>query len=95
MNAGFVTSSPKTGAELVGYWQDEGLIGTRPDIDDSQEYARTLRAIAERLWRRRVDQLFDAADRLAALPEPLTDEEIEAEIKAARDEKRSTWANRS
>ncbi len=47
------------------------------------------------LRRRHVDQLFDAADRLAALPEPLTAEEIEAEIRAARDEKRTSRANRS
>ncbi len=47
------------------------------------------------LRRRHVDQLFDAADRLAALPEPLTDEEIEAEIQAARDEKRDSCAHRS
>ncbi len=38
------------------------------------------------LRRRHVDLLFDAADRLAALPEPLTDEEIEAEIQAVRGE---------
>ena len=47
------------------------------------------------LRRRHVDLLFSAADRLAALPEPVTDEEIEAEIQAARDEKRSSHANRS
>ena len=45
------TSNPKTGAELVEYWQNEGLIGTRPDIVDSQEYARELRALAERRTR--------------------------------------------
>ena len=38
----------KTGAELVEYWQREGLIGTRSDITDSQEYARQLRARAEK-----------------------------------------------
>ena len=47
------------------------------------------------LRRRHVDQLFEAADRLAALPEPLTPEDIEAEIQAARDEKRRSRANRS
>ncbi|MCB8946084.1 MAG: hypothetical protein H6658_20255 [Ardenticatenaceae bacterium] len=35
--------SPKTGADLVAYWQNAGLIGTRPDISDSQEHARQLR----------------------------------------------------
>ena len=39
-----------------------------------------------------VDQLFQAADRLAALP-PLTETEIEAEIQAARDERRSSRAS--
>lgn len=38
---------PKTGAELVAYWQREGLTGTRPDIADSQEHARVIRAKAE------------------------------------------------
>lgn len=39
--------------------------------------------------RRRVNKLFAAADRLADLDEPLTEEEIAAEIAAARKEKRS------
>ena len=47
------------------------------------------------LQRRHVDKLFEAADRLAALPEPLTAEEVETEIQAARDQKRGTHANRS
>ncbi len=38
----------KTGAELVAYWQSEGLIGARADINDSQEYARKLREDAEK-----------------------------------------------
>jgi hypothetical protein len=42
--------------------------------------------------RRRVTQLFDAADRLAALP-PLTEAEVEAEIQAARAERRATRAS--
>lgn len=38
--------------------------------------------------RRRVDNLFDAADRLAGLVEPsLTEAEVEAEIQAARSQK--------
>ncbi len=37
----------KTGAELVAYWQSEGLIGTRADITDSSEHARKLRRQAE------------------------------------------------
>ncbi|MCY7321006.1 MAG: hypothetical protein LH660_04205 [Phormidesmis sp. CAN_BIN36] len=38
---------PKTGAELVDYWQREGVINSRPDITDSQVYARSLRNEAE------------------------------------------------
>ncbi len=43
-----VGPSPTTGAELVAYWQREGVIGTRPDITDSQAHARQLRHKAER-----------------------------------------------
>ncbi len=42
-----VGNAPRTGAELVDYWCQEGLIGTRPDIVDSQEYARQIRKKAE------------------------------------------------
>jgi hypothetical protein len=38
---------PRTGAELVAYWQSEGLVGTRPDIADAPEHARALRERAE------------------------------------------------
>lgn len=38
---------PQTGIELVEYWEAEGLIGTRPDISDSQTHARQLRDQAE------------------------------------------------
>jgi hypothetical protein len=38
----------KTGADLVQYWESEGLVGTRPDISDSQAHARRLREQAER-----------------------------------------------
>ncbi len=41
-------TAPQTGAELVTYWRSAGVIGTRPDIVDSQEHARTLRQQAER-----------------------------------------------
>jgi hypothetical protein len=43
--------APRTGKELVDFWQREGLIGTRTDIQDSQEYARALRAQADYRWR--------------------------------------------
>jgi hypothetical protein len=42
---------PKTGAELVEYWQSEGLIGTRPDITDSQAHARQIREQVQRRTR--------------------------------------------
>ncbi|MBL1209806.1 hypothetical protein [Geminocystis sp. GBBB08] len=42
-----LNNPPKTGAQLVNYWQKEGLINSRPDINDSQEYARQIRYSAE------------------------------------------------
>ena len=45
--------------------------------------------------RRRVNKLFDAADRLASLDAPLTEAEVEAEIAAARRARRSSDASRS
>ena len=38
----------RTGAELVAYWQGEGLVGTRPNIADAPAHARTLRERAQR-----------------------------------------------
>jgi hypothetical protein len=55
--------------------------------------AQALEALLrEEVRRRRVGQSFDAADRLAALP-PLTETEVEAEIQAARAERRSSRAS--
>jgi hypothetical protein len=42
-----LNNPPKTGAELVAYWQSEGVINSRPDITDSQAHARQLRYEAE------------------------------------------------
>ncbi len=39
---------PNTGAELLAYWQSEGLIGTRSDIADAPGHARALRQQAEK-----------------------------------------------
>ena len=39
---------PQTGAELVSSWRREGLVGSRPEIKDSQAHARALRSRAER-----------------------------------------------
>ncbi|MDJ1185158.1 hypothetical protein [Roseofilum casamattae] len=41
-------NAPQTGAELISYWQNEGLINSRPEIEDSQEFARQIRYQAER-----------------------------------------------
>jgi hypothetical protein len=38
-----IGNKPKTGAELVAYWQAEALIGTRSEITDSQAHAREVR----------------------------------------------------
>lgn len=43
-----VGPKPQTGAAVVAYWQTEALIGTRPEITDSQAHARQLREQAER-----------------------------------------------
>jgi hypothetical protein len=42
-----LSNPPNTGAELVAYWQAEGVVNSRSDIDDSQVYARHLRHEAE------------------------------------------------
>jgi plasmid stability protein len=41
------STGPANGAELVEYWEREGLIGTRPEIKDSVEHARAIRREAE------------------------------------------------
>lgn len=45
--------------------------------------------LRDEVRRRRVNKLFGAADRLAALDNPLTEDEITAEIAAARKARRS------
>jgi hypothetical protein len=37
-----------TGAEVLAYWQGEGVVGTRPDIADSSAHARASREEAQR-----------------------------------------------
>jgi hypothetical protein len=51
--------------------------------------------LREEIRRRRVDKLFNAADRLADIGTPLTEAEVEAEIAAARLARRSSDAGRS
>jgi hypothetical protein len=41
-------AAPKTGAELLAYWRREEVIGSRPDITDGLEHARTIRHKAEK-----------------------------------------------
>ena len=47
--------------------------------------------LREELQRRRVDRLFEVADRLGSVPlPPLSDAEVEAEIRAVRSRRRTT-----
>lgn len=65
--------------------KDKGLL-------EAPAVERMLRA---ELKRNRVDQLFAAADRLAAQNQPaLTEAEVEAEIQAARTQRRASDASR-
>ena len=43
----FLQNPPKTGLDLVAYWESAGVINSRPNITDSQEHARRLRDKAE------------------------------------------------
>ncbi len=38
----------RNGTELLAYWNDEGLVGTRPEIMDGSAHARNLREQAQR-----------------------------------------------
>jgi hypothetical protein len=40
--------TPRTGAEVVAYWEREGLLGTRTDVTDPGEHARALRESAQK-----------------------------------------------
>jgi hypothetical protein len=50
-NGGGDSGRFRTGAELMAYWQQSGVVGTRTDIGNSQEHARSLRAEAEQRGR--------------------------------------------
>lgn len=39
--------TPRTGAELVAFWEREGVVGSRADIEDPAGHARMLRDRAE------------------------------------------------
>jgi hypothetical protein len=47
LSHGAASSQQLSGRELIDYWEREGLIGLRPEIQDSQSHARALRAQAE------------------------------------------------
>ena len=34
--------APRTGADLLAYWQAENLVGTRPEISDASAHARGI-----------------------------------------------------
>jgi hypothetical protein len=52
------------------------------------------RLLREELERRRRERLFEIADQLAAQGPPLTQAEVEAEIQAARSQRRDRHASR-
>lgn len=43
-----IDAFPKTGAELVAYWQNEGVVNSQPNIADGQASARKLRNEAQK-----------------------------------------------
>lgn len=46
-NGGKMHAAIEGGSALVAYWQQEGLVGTRTDVVDSQQHARAIRSEAE------------------------------------------------
>ena len=53
--AGSTRPSLRNGAELLAYWQNEGLVGTRSEIADSAAHARSLREKAHASRQDRAD----------------------------------------
>ena len=41
-------TSIRRGADLIAFWNAEGLVGIRPDLEDSEVEARRLRELAQR-----------------------------------------------
>ncbi len=41
------SASLRNGAELLAYWHNEGLVGSRPEVVDSAAHARELREQAQ------------------------------------------------
>ena len=47
IGAATADGAPQTGAELVAFWDQAGVIGSRTDIPDPAAHARELRGQAE------------------------------------------------
>jgi hypothetical protein len=47
----FQSAQPRSGAELIAYWQSAGVVGMRPDAVDAPAHARELRRRAEQRQR--------------------------------------------
>ncbi len=43
----FLETPPQNGSQLVAYWENAGVINSRPNIENSQQTARKLRYGAE------------------------------------------------
>ena len=80
---------PRTGAEVVAYWEREGLLGTRPDITDPSGHSRALREKAEMRERLSEPQKRELDRRIAELeanPQNVrTWEEIKAHVREPKD----------
>lgn len=47
LRAAIHSEAVRTGKDLVAFWEAENLVGSRPDIQDSQQHARAIRDAAE------------------------------------------------
>ena len=47
-NGGSSSANVASGAELVAFWKQAGVVGVRSEISDSQDHARRLRSDADR-----------------------------------------------
>jgi hypothetical protein len=82
-------SSPPAERAADDSLQNERFIGMWRGRDDLQDSSSWVRGVRESEWaevrRRRINKMFEAADHLADSGEPLTEDEVEAEITAARE----------
>ncbi len=63
-------------------------------IAEVEDFVEFLKVRDEKTRARKADALFEIMDQLAAVEPPLTPQEIQAEIKAARAERRARNADR-